>query len=427
MRSQHSAYPSVTAGGVPTQKPAEPDKKPQSSMPKRAAKTSAPKTPRRPRNGKRLEEGAFDRPIPTLGWPAERYQLNLLGSRALRIVGIKRPVYVPEMTDYEKDHYLVVALGEDIKALRKEKQRIVAVLNSKSAGKTAFTDYFAATVAFTADLPVGVIDTNENNGTTAKLLGVSHEDTISLRHAIRDRENLKTPGNFFQIVGIHAKYPVLVIASDPNTQEPIDKADFIDMVKIAHGDVNLTVLDCGNGTSWSSNVGSVEVATDLVFVARADDEYDEGPVDSNDTFDNMVSTMWYYAQDFSEKVAKSFVVINAVRSGQDKDYCLERIREAAKKIKTTPEELGITKERMFLMPYSKHIARNRVVDLDPEVLGYTTRIAYSEVAKAILGQDVKPKAKADDGVITVTKEVPSAVIYTVQAPLVVDALEGAWK
>lgn len=153
-------------------------------------------------------------------------------------------------------------------------------------------------------------------------------------------------------------------------------------------------IDTGNGMSHAANVAAMEVADALLFVGHWSDKEALGGVGD---------TIWgYFRRKFFLKISqRGFVVIVGVPSKVSKEQVYKRLGEEIfqalhsdhEKVKDQVERarlideymrsLCITPERMFIIPYSKHIANRQLISGKTKIIGLDAKVAYMELMVSI--------------------------------------------
>jgi len=347
---------------------------------------------------------------PTRGLPAFRHQVKQVTCRLAGEVGIR---YEPKPTTpnraerraranirlaelLEEFYSLVVEQGE---------QRVVVWLNSKGgAGKSPGATVMACIISWaTKGEEILLIDANENAGTTADRMGVSNNMTLKrVVEMVLDNSNMVT------VLPRHRNYNVRVIASDQSDTTNIEAGKFVTAMLKFMRNVTSTVIDSGNGISHENNKGSAQLADALTFSALWEEHTIKGSV--NASMKSLASTMREYAkQGLEEKVRQAFIVVSMVREAkteQDAQKIKQEVMDTLERhfnmVSASDSEeddgtermmslsdYGFTADRLVVVPYSSHIASNMPVDLDVDVIGINTLIAYLKLLIAIYKQPRK--------------------------------------
>lgn len=278
------------------------------------------------------------------------------------------------------------------------KKRIIMSANSKGgSGKTPDIGYASTIQMDITRVPTLCVDANENIGTMHNLFGLDdREDTLQLRDAVENRHKLSTYADVAQYAYKHPS-GVLLISSDAQKagKHLLEVNAFIHAAEIWNKSFPATYFDIGNGVGDVSNVGSALVANVILFSAYTGKE---------SSFGALVETMIQYQDmNFEDKVNNSFIVINGTQPGETaEDYMKKLAAELVKfprkgvhneqtHVTETLErrlgDLGITEDRVFLIPYSDHIQKDSPISVDPEVIGYDTYEAYLDLLIAVYLQD----------------------------------------
>ncbi|HET8883926.1 MAG TPA: hypothetical protein VFM68_00460 [Candidatus Saccharimonadales bacterium] len=337
--------------------------------------------------------------IPRFGWRAGLYQDAYLANNILEKVGVKTQISAPRLDKLDT----LILLYWQLSEMALTKKRIVAVMNSKGgSGKTPFATYLAATLQLAIKKQCGIIDANENNGTTASRLGIDRMQYMMLRAALLNLVSIDDLDKMSTAFGAHKQTGLLLLASDPEkTNKTFTLAQFVELVRTVKKNLHSLVLDTGNGNAHPANEGSFREADIVVNTAI---------VGNPDSFEGVVTTRSaYYTLGYEDKVRRSFIVISGTRKGdtQEKFYKIlqmhvaKLVTEESASVTTARDkmmdDLGITLDNIRLIPYSKYIDGNDSmnaippVDLDPQVTGIDTLISVAELAVEIFEEEVPSK------------------------------------
>jgi hypothetical protein len=159
-------------------------------------------------------------------------------------------------------------------------------------------------------------------------------------------------------------------------------------------------IDTGNGMSHPANVAAMEVADALLFVGLWSDKEALGGIGD---------TIWgYFRRKFFYKISqRGFSVIVGVPPKMTKDRVFQRLGEeifqalhADHEKVTDPTErtrlideymrnLCITPDRLFIIPYSKHIAARQLISGKTKIIGLAAKVAYMELMVAIYEIEIR--------------------------------------
>lgn len=277
-------------------------------------------------------------------------------------------------------------------------QRIVTIVNSKGgSGKTPLATFLAAIfqVAFG---DVVIIDANENDGNTAKRLGITrNRSRILLRDAIDNPVKIATLSTLKMMLGIHQETKLLCLPSDPSSPAgSFTKTQFTQLGSAVFQDCHSLVYDTGNGNGHVANRGAVQMADVLLVSILAD---------NTDSYDAAITTLEaYYQLGYQELVRESLLVFSATRWRHSKERLLVSLRKAVLKrvagdidqCDVLMKQLGITEDNIHMIPYSSFIKKhNTIVTLNPRDIGIRTLFAMYQLAITIFKrQVVSPEEKA---------------------------------
>lgn len=333
--------------------------------------------------------------VPTFGWQADLYSDVQILNNALRKLNIDHRIDGPKPSKNEQ----LLRMYKLLNHIAKTTQRIICVINSKGgAGKTPVATGLAATMQWSIKTICGIIDANENNGTTGKRLGISRDGLLLLRGAMANLDAISNLNKMSMRLGKHDQTGLIALLSDPSaTNDRFTLEQFTKLANVFFGNVHSGVLDTGNGNEHSANEGSFQFADVALFSAWAP---------KADSFEGLVSSMdAYYKLGYEDKVRSSYIVISATDKKDTKDKFYKMLENlVGELVEDEPgstvnrdrkmKELGITHDNMFLIPFSEYIQGSvtgtvvPAVDMDPRVTGVDTLIAFAELALAIFLREV---------------------------------------
>jgi hypothetical protein len=333
--------------------------------------------------------------VPQFGWQAEIYPDVQLVNSLLNKLNVDYRVAGPKPSKLDQ----LLRMYKLLNQIAKTTQRVICVINSKGgAGKTPIATGLAATIQWAIKTICGIIDANENNGTTGKRLAIDREGLLLLRGAIANMDAISNLNKMSMVLGKHDQTGLIALLSDPSaTNNGFTLEQFVMLATVFLGNVHSGVLDTGNGNEHPANEGSFQVADVALFAALAP---------KPESFEGVVSSMEaYYQLGYTEKVRSSYIVISATGKKDTKEKFYKMLQNLVtellpEKSSSTEardkkmEELGITLENIFLIPFSQYIQGDiydtvvPAVDMDPRVTGIDTLIAFAELAIAIFLRDV---------------------------------------
>lgn len=356
---------------------------------------------------------------PTEGWPAIQYGLQ---QNLQKVVKSYQPRELePNVAEkFKRQQVRIANKQEELRHLTVTNQRIVSSVNAKGGvGKTPDVSYLSCIQMDVTRDPVQFIDANKNAGSANILFGISRHSTILLRQAVSRRRELTGYTDHAKVEAKH-KSGVRFIGSDleENATTGFSVEDFNEMVEINAKAFHSLYLDNGNGFSDVTNMGCLHSANALIFSALSD---------KPSSFEGLIITMIKYIElGFEAKVLNGFIVINATSPNETKQMYIDRIAETLRNhpprrifdprtqitedVEWTIRDLGISEDRLFLVPFSQHIKDDKVISTEPEVIGYDTYEAFLDILIAMFRQNAYydiPQAQDDvfDTVPRYTQEV----------------------
>ncbi len=174
-----------------------------------------------------------------------------------------------------------------------------------------------------------------------------------------------------------------------------DAVDRIRAVAVQAGKFRKLIgIDTGNGMSHPANQAAMEIADALLFVGLWSDKEALGGIGD---------TIWgYFRRKFFYKISqRGFIVIIGVPSKVTKQQVFDRLGEEIfqalhndhDKVKDPAERtrligeymrnLCITPERLFIIPFSKHIAKRQLISGKTKIIGLEAKVAYMELMVSI--------------------------------------------
>lgn len=159
-------------------------------------------------------------------------------------------------------------------------------------------------------------------------------------------------------------------------------------------------IDTGNGMSHEANIAAMEIADALLFVGLWSD---------TEALGGIGDTIWgYFRRKFFLKISqRGFVVIVGVPPKVKKEQVYKRLgEEIFKALHHEPEKvtdvaerarladnylryLCITPERLFIIPYSKHVATRQLISGKTKIIGLAAKVAYMELMVSIYELEIR--------------------------------------
>lgn len=344
---------------------------------------------------------------PTRGLPAFSHKVKQGTKRVASEVGIR---YTPKESipnafeRRERANIKLCALKEELYTLIvvNKQHRVIVWLNSKGGGgKTPGSTVSSCVISWaTKGEQILLVDANESTGTTADRMGVSSRTTLKRVVGIERLSN----SEMTDLLARHTDYNVRVIASDQAAATYVRTEDFMKFMSMLMQNVTSTVIDTGNGISYA-NMGGARLANALVFPALWEDQSIQGSV--NASMKSLASTMNEYAkQGLEDEVRRALIVVSRVREAKTEkeaqqikqevwdtlEHHFNMVDDLDSEVETGLErkmslaDHGMTIDQLIVVPTSKHIASGMPVNLDVDIIGINTLIAYLELLVAIYRQ-----------------------------------------
>jgi hypothetical protein len=348
------------------------------------------------------------RPIPErFSLPLIIYWFKIVSRTILHVVSVDWRFTNPQLTRIDDLMQRKRAAKRKLKRYSRFRRRTIAVFNSKGgAGKSPTIAHLLASVRKIMGLIPLLIDMNQNFGKTLINL-LRPGASLGMKEAI-ERSDEFSDEFLDRNAGLSARGKVQIIVSEDIDDQIIVSEDIddqrekyrvmVDRIKAVATQAGkfrkLIGIDTGNGMSHPANQAAMEVADALLFVGLWTDKEALGGIGD---------TIWgYYRRKFLYKISqKGFVVIVGVppkltkqqvfaRLGEEIFQAMrrdhekvkdpeERSREIAKYMQT----LCIKPERLFIIPFSKHIAKRSLISGKTKVIGLAAKVAYMELMVAI--------------------------------------------
>lgn len=247
-------------------------------------------------------------------------------------------------------------------------QGTYTVLASKGGiGKTTLIGYLAALRAmFNLGHMTLVIDTNENEGSTAYRLGVQQGESVLLPEVLANLEYYSAHANLSRALGYHTESGLAVlpnvdfIAQDDQARRHSLEKGMIVTRAVAHD----VFCDSGNGIRHYTNIVPACVADVVLLPVLANDE---------ETFDRIESLMKFLERSDPELGStlrrKAFVVVLGAKPKHVAGYA---------------ESIGWPVDRTFVVPYDHHMATRARGNIQIHKLRMGTKIALMQLLVAML-------------------------------------------
>jgi Mrp family chromosome partitioning ATPase len=335
-------------------------------------------------------------PVPTRGiGPRLNYLLwtQGYGGRNFVVPALGRK----EQKEWEMKRAEEQLLIEELISLSNHVQRVLTILNSKGGvGKSPLAANLATVLYYGIEANTGLVDVNENDGTTCFWMGVNRWETSTLRYGLRHPNEFSS---YRKVTSRMSRSPmpgnaVRVMGSDPTDTSPFTTAEIVQLLYTLMQSFHSLVNDGGNGNKHPGNEGAAIAATDLVFPAMAGDQQ---------SFERVLSTMTNFLDPvFEDKVKSSFIAVNATRPTDTLDDIMEMLKQAVAKLNKEKRDLsdtqlqylpegeftldtfGIGPERVSMLHFDPYIAAKKPAHALS--LHIDTRIAYLKLLVNIFRQ-----------------------------------------
>lgn len=224
-------------------------------------------------------------------------------------------------------------------------------------GKTTTTCYFGSTLGYRTTRITTIIDNNEDWGTTGRLLGISRDETLTVRTAHARKDELTGFRSFSGQLG-STKHSVQLVTSDALTERS-DHYDYdtaSEVIEIAQENSIFVVNDTGNHISGEAMRAILDKTRVLIVPT----------ITTGSSLEGATVTMENYRDwGYSELVDHAIVVVSGLHPGEIAENYRERLQLSDKQI-------------LIGTPYDQRIHDDVVIDLDQTPL--LTQIAYLELA-----------------------------------------------
>jgi|GEM_PF-4072687 len=301
--------------------------------------------------------------------------------------------------------------------------RVVTVVNSKGgSGKTPNTTYLGVFAQEYTGNPCTLIDMNQNFGSTWRWVGVSQSDTITVYSAVTSKPFAHID-EFHAVTAIHKETGLRFIGSeDMDTTTAIGEIIKQDQTTLPDEEVRTRVfrrfrafiqnikrfshsvfIDTGNGMSHASHTAAVDAGDVLVFPASWKDDDDIAGIQEtvhgyiNRGYGPKLRQRAFYMvygcpnlkketiyERFCERVFAAYVAANFKGTSfaeMDPTYRKQKAREYA-------DNLGITIDRLYLVPWSDYIAQKHVASAKISTVGTPTSLAIIQVLDDIYALNI---------------------------------------
>jgi hypothetical protein len=406
-----SALPPET---IRPRKDAVEEKEREISLEDEAAQPKKPSRQPKPKRKLKVVGPKEERPRPQRGLPLVIYWIQQAVRLIWRLWGADKHFTNPKLTLTDTLLQRYYYLKERLKDLAETRSRTVTVLNSKGgAGKSPTIAYLAVLYHKITGSWNILLDMNQNFGTVARLLGIRRSDTLSLKDAIRLGKELVTKSDFKTRTKSHRQTGLRVISSaDMDAKEDAFSVDeIVELHDKADRVFDSIFQDTGNGMSHSCNVAAVRTGDALVFPAVwSNDDAVTGIMESlvgyfergygssirNHGYFVILgsSPKWDKQEVFEKFCVRIFAAFSAAHKGPlPEEMEPEKLRGEVERLM---EMLGITIDRFFMVPFSKHIEAKKVVDTTRRKMSLASKVGYLEVLVSIYENDTNKDPVLED-------------------------------
>lgn len=401
-----------------TQSPSEAEGRLDATTPSESERKPWPRPTRAPKH---------DRPKPLTGWKVGLLWLfyaYVFFKRVLTL-GFRsvRRVSNPKINKEDQQTYALEARQKRVKRNAVHRPRKIAVVNPKGgAGKTPTAVYLAIFAKVFTGNSVTLIDINQNFGSTWRWVGVVRSLTITVFQAVTSKP-FQHIDEFNAVTAIHESGLRFISSEDMDTtiaidqiigerQDELDEKErhlrvfrrfkaFIQNIKrFSHS----IVLDTGNGMSHAAHTAAVDAADVLVFPAGWKNDDDIAGIQEGvhgyisrgfgPKLRQRAFYMLYGTPDqkkeviykkFCERVFANYMAANfppEIYEKMEPPYREEKAREYA-------DNLGITIDRLYLVPWSDYIAKKYVASAEIKQVGKPTALAITSVVDDIYALNIE--------------------------------------
>lgn len=329
----------------------------------------------------------------------------------------------PVLNKKDQEQYELKARMKRLKRNAVRRPRKVTVVNSKGgSGKTPTATYLGVFAQEYTGNACTLIDINQNFGSTWRWVGVSQSDTITVFSALTSSP-FSHVDEFNAVTAIHEETGLRFIGSqDMDTTMAINEIIKQDQTSLPDDEVRTRVfrrfrafirnikrfshsvfIDTGNGMSHASNTAAVDASDVLVFPASWEDDDDIAGIQEtvhgyiNRGYGPKLRQRAYYMiygspslkkevlyEKLCERVFAAYVAANFKKgtlAAMNPEYRKLKAREYA-------DNLGITIDRLYLVPWSRYIAQKRVASAQIAKVGIPTSLAIFRVLDDIYAMDI---------------------------------------
>lgn len=386
----------------------------------------------------------IDRPAPLTGGKVavlwfQRTLVFIARVLTLGLVSVRR-ISNPKISRKDQQDYALKARQKRLKRNAVRRPRKVVVVNPKGGvGKTPTTVYLAVFAQAYTGNSCTLIDMNQNYGSTWRWVGVSQSDTITVYEAVTGKP-FSHVDEFNAVTAIHesglrfigsedmdttiAISRIINEKDDQNTMDDEEKRlrvfrrfrAFIQNIKrFSHS----VFIDTGNGMSHASHTAAVDAADVLVFPANWNNDDDIAGIQEgvhgyiNRGYGPKLRQRAFYMvygtpdikkevlyKKFCERVFAAYLAANFKKNSyaeMDPLYREQKAREYA-------ENLGITIDRLYPVPWSDYIAQKHVASSDVNKVGKPTALAITSVADDIYALNIDGDPEESDSTADIDEQ-----------------------
>jgi len=375
-----------------------------------------------------------ERPVPLTGGKLVLLHLRqalVFMERVLTLgfVTVRRPTN-PKLSREDAQTYELRALKKSVKTKAVRRPRKFTVVNSKGGvGKTPDAVYLGVFAQRYTGNSCALVDMNQNFGTAWRWIGVARSMTITVYAAVTSAP-FKDIDEFNAVTAIHEETGLRFIASeDMDTTTAISEiigedpsalkdatirekvfARFRAFTRNVKQFVHSVFYDTGNGMSHESNTAAVDAGDVLIFPGDWRDDDDIAGIQETlhgyiqRGYGPKIRERGFYMihscpntskenvfAKFCERIFAAHVAANFRGMSVDK---MDRAYVESKSIEFA-EQLGITIDRFFVVPYSKYIAEKHVASAKFRKVGRPTSAAILRVLDAAYSLDVDTDPKEE--------------------------------
>jgi hypothetical protein len=291
--------------------------------------------------------------------------------------------------------------------------------------------------------PCTLIDFNQNVGSTWRWVGVAQSDTITVYSAVTSKP-FGDRDEFDKATAIHESGLRFIGSEDMDTTTAVGQILGRDQAGLDNEEVRLRVfrrfrafiqnvkrfshsvfIDTGNGMSHASHTAAIDAADAIVLPGSWKDDDDIAGIQEtvhgyiNRGFGPKLRQRAFYMvygcpnvkkevifERFCERVFEAYVVATFKKEyyeAMEPELRNEKAREYA-------DTLGITIDRLYVVPWSKYIASKKVASGEIAKVGVPTSLAILNVLDDIYALDVETDPVESD--FTANIDAQLALLYT---------------